>query len=104
MATSRKGKPRANAVAPGFTITPRTIPYLDFPGMVENIARIPMGRAGYPEEIASAILFLLSPAASYINGVLLPIDGAWSAQNQEHTALESVEQPTFSGAGPARHV
>ena len=77
VATSRQGKPRANAVAPGFTITPRTIPYLDFPGMVENIARIPMGRAGYPEEIASAILFLLSPAASYINGVLLPIDGAW---------------------------
>jgi len=77
VATSRQGKPRANAVAPGFTITPRTIPYLDFPGMVENIARIPMGRAGYPEEIASTILFLLSPAASYINGVLLPIDGAW---------------------------
>lgn len=77
VATSRQGKPRANAVAPGFTITPRTLPYLDYPGMLESIARIPMGRAGYPEEVASAILFLLSPAASYINGVLLPIDGAW---------------------------
>jgi NAD(P)-dependent dehydrogenase (short-subunit alcohol dehydrogenase family) len=37
-----------------------------------------MGRPGFPEELASAILFLLSPAASYINGVLLPVDGGMS--------------------------
>jgi len=77
LATRHKGKPRANSVAPGFTITPRTIPYLDYPGMLENLARIPQGRAGFPEEIASAVLFLLSPAAGYINGVLLPVDGGW---------------------------
>ena len=45
--------------------------------MRESIARIPMGRPGLPEEIAVAVLFLLSPAASYINGVLMPVDGAW---------------------------
>jgi NAD(P)-dependent dehydrogenase (short-subunit alcohol dehydrogenase family) len=77
LATHYKGKPRANAVAPGFTITPRTEPYLDHPGMMENIARIPAGRAGYPEDIAAATLFLLSPAAAYVNGVLLPVDGGW---------------------------
>ena len=76
-ATRHAGKVRANAVAPGFTVTPRTIPYLDLPGVEENVSRIPAGRGGFPEEIASAVLFLLSPAASYVNGVLLPVDGAW---------------------------
>ena len=77
LATRHRGKPRANAVAPGFTATPRTIPYLERPAIRESIARIPMGRPGLPEEIAVAVLFLLSPAASYINGVLMPVDGAW---------------------------
>ena len=36
-----------------------------------------MGRMGFPEDIAAATMFLLSPAAAYINGVLLPVDGAW---------------------------
>ena len=75
LATRCGGRPRANAVAPGFTLTPRTIPFLDNPLVAESVARVPMGRAGYPEEVASAVLFLLSPAASYINGVLLPVDG-----------------------------
>jgi NAD(P)-dependent dehydrogenase (short-subunit alcohol dehydrogenase family) len=77
LATRHRGNPRANAVAPGFTVTPRTIPYLDRAAMRESIASIPMGRPGLPEEIAVAVLFLLSPAASYINGVLMPVDGAW---------------------------
>jgi 3-oxoacyl-[acyl-carrier protein] reductase len=77
LATLHRGNPRANAVAPGFTITPRTIPYLDRAAMRESIAGIPMGRPGLPEEIAAAVLFLLSRAASYVNGVLLPVDGAW---------------------------
>ncbi|MEZ5737154.1 MAG: SDR family oxidoreductase [Novosphingobium sp.] len=46
--------------------------------MAATTGRIPQGRLGYPEELASAILFLLSPAASYINGVLLPVDGGAS--------------------------
>lgn len=75
LATRYGGRPRANAVAPGVTITPRTAPMLDSPAMSATSARIPQGRLGYPEELASAILFLLSPAASYINGALLPVDG-----------------------------
>jgi NAD(P)-dependent dehydrogenase (short-subunit alcohol dehydrogenase family) len=78
LATKYGGKPRANAVAPGMTLTPRTIPFMQNPAISENVARIPLGRPGYPEELAAAILFLLSPAASYINGVLLPVDGGWA--------------------------
>ena len=77
LAVAHKGKPRANAVAPGFTITPRTAPYLDSPAMRKSVERVPMGRMGFPEDIAAATMFLLSPAAAYINGVLLPVDGAW---------------------------
>lgn len=78
LATRYGGRPRANAVAPGVTITPRTAPMLGNPATAEVVARIPQGRLGYPEDLASAILFLLSPAASYINGVLLPVDGGAS--------------------------
>ena len=75
LATKYGGRPRANAIAPGFTLTPRTIPYLDNPVVAQSVAEVPMGRAGFPEEVAAGVVFLLSPAASYINGVLLPVDG-----------------------------
>lgn len=78
LATRHGGCPRFNAVAPGMALTPRTVPYLDNPAIAEAVRRIPMGRPGYPEEIAATILFLLSPAASYVNGVLLPVDGGWA--------------------------
>ena len=41
----------------------------------EMLSEIPAGRFGHPEEIASAIAFLASPAAAYINGINLPVDG-----------------------------
>lgn len=75
LATRHGGKPRANAVAAGLTLTPRTIPFIGDPSRASASARVPAGRFGFPEELASAIVFLLSPAASYINGVLLPVDG-----------------------------
>lgn len=77
LAVKHRGAPRANAVAPGFTLTPRTTPYLESAHTRERVARIPAGRMGLPEDVASTVMFLLSPAASYINGVLLPIDGGW---------------------------
>lgn len=43
--------------------------------IAEEIAHIPAGRFGKPEELAAAIAFLASPAASYINGINLPVDG-----------------------------
>jgi 3-oxoacyl-[acyl-carrier protein] reductase len=75
LATRHGGRPRANAVAPGVTLTPRTIPWMGDPSRAAVNATIPLGRCGFPEEVASAIVFLLSPAASYVNGVLLPVDG-----------------------------
>lgn len=78
LAAKHAGRPRANAVAPGLTITPRTQPIMDQPAIRARVARIPLGRAGLPEESASAVLFLLSPAAAYVNGAVLPVDGGWT--------------------------
>jgi len=67
---------RFNSIAPGGPIiTPRNAAFIQSAGMQERIARNPMRRAGTPEEIAAGILFLWSPAASYVNGHLLVIDG-----------------------------
>jgi 3-oxoacyl-[acyl-carrier protein] reductase len=67
------GRPRANTVAPGFTNTPRTAPWAELASSIGR--RNPTGRVGEAEEIAAVICFLLSPAASYVNGVLIPVDG-----------------------------
>lgn len=42
--------------------------------------RTPLGRVGRPEDVAGAVVFLASPAAAYITGQHLRIDGGWSAQ------------------------
>lgn len=66
---------RVNAVAPGLVLTDIHAAGGE-PGRPERIApTIPMGRAGAPEEIAEPILFLLSPAASYITGAVLRVSG-----------------------------
>lgn len=72
---------RVNAVAPGFTET-ALVKKLADAGSVDADRlkrRIPMGRLGRPEEIAEAIHFLASDAASYITGAVLSVDGGWVA-------------------------
>ena len=75
LAVNRPNGIRANTVAPGFTATPRTTEFLGSDAGRAAIARTPLGRAAAPAEIAGPVLFLLSEAASYVNGVLLPVDG-----------------------------
>jgi NAD(P)-dependent dehydrogenase (short-subunit alcohol dehydrogenase family) len=77
LAAYRSDAVRANAVAPGMTDTPRIAGFADSETGQRVLARVPLHRMATPDEIAWAILFLLSPLASYINGALLPIDGGW---------------------------
>ena len=67
-----------NAVAPGYVRTDNTRALQDDPARSEQIlARIPAGRWAEPEDIAGAIAFLCSPAADYVHGTVLPVDGGW---------------------------
>jgi 3-oxoacyl-[acyl-carrier protein] reductase len=69
-----------NAVAPGFTRKdPGAHAALDPGAFEERIARIPMRRLGTPEDVAAAIGFLASPAAAYITGQVLHVDGGITA-------------------------
>ena len=71
---------RVNAVAPWFTRTPLAQGILDQPEAHANIvARTPLGRVAEPSEVAAAITFLCLPAASYVTGHTLVVDGGMSA-------------------------
>ena len=81
MEAARSGV-RVNAIVPGQVQTPSNE---SFAAKVPDIAArtveaIPMGRGGEPDELAEAILFMLSDAASYITGTALPVDGGKAAQ------------------------
>ena len=65
---------RANAVLPDWILTPRTERFVAQSGGPEWQAN-PMGRVGLPQDVANAVLFLLSPAAAYLNGLSLEVDG-----------------------------
>jgi NAD(P)-dependent dehydrogenase (short-subunit alcohol dehydrogenase family) len=71
---------RANAVAAGMTRTNLTAPVIDgMPDMVEGMfTRQGIKRVGEPEEIASAVLYLTSPAAAWVTGQTLAVDGGFS--------------------------
>ena len=67
-----------NAVAPGYVETANTEALRDDPGRRAAILdRIPAGRWALPADIAGAAVFLASPAADYVHGVVLPVDGGW---------------------------
>ncbi|HRJ55262.1 MAG TPA: SDR family oxidoreductase, partial [Anaerolineales bacterium] len=76
---------RVNSILPGWTETERVSELMNARATANQTsaeeeaqrqaAEIPFGRMGQPEEFANAAVFLVSPAASYINGVMLQVDG-----------------------------
>jgi NAD(P)-dependent dehydrogenase (short-subunit alcohol dehydrogenase family) len=72
---------QVNAVAPTFIRTPGTLKWLaDDAFRQDLLSRIPLGRVGDPVDVAGAVVFLASPAASMITGATLLIDGGWTAR------------------------
>jgi NAD(P)-dependent dehydrogenase (short-subunit alcohol dehydrogenase family) len=77
---------RVNAIAPGFFLTTQNEYLLVDPQTSELtprarsiIAHTPMGRFGKPEDLLGTVLWLLSPASSFVTGIVVPIDGGFSA-------------------------
>lgn len=71
---------RVNAVSPGTILTEMAQEFVasghaTFEGFA---ARVPMGHSGEPSDIAGAVAYLLSDVASYVTGVVLPVDGGWA--------------------------
>lgn len=72
---------RVNCVCPGYIQTPMTAPRMEDPErMVLMIASEPVGRMGNPEEVAEAVVWLCSDAASFVTGHTMTMDGGYVAQ------------------------
>ena len=69
---------RVNAIAPGWVATPLTQALQDDPGRSAAIlARTPLGRWGKPADVAGTVVFLCSPAAAFVTGAIMPVDGGY---------------------------
>jgi 2-deoxy-D-gluconate 3-dehydrogenase len=70
-----------NAIAPGYMATDNTAPLRADAARSEAIlARIPAGRWGTPDDLRGVVVFLASPAADYLHGAIIPLDGGWLAR------------------------
>jgi 2-dehydro-3-deoxy-D-gluconate 5-dehydrogenase len=70
-----------NAIAPGYMATDNTAPLRADPDRSAAILdRVPAGRWGTPDDLKGVAVFLASPAASYLHGAIVPVDGGWLAR------------------------
>jgi len=70
-----------NAVAPGYMATDMNTALLADPVRMEQLStRIPAARWGQPQDIGNVVVFLASPAAAYVHGQVLAVDGGWMAR------------------------
>ena len=79
--TARRGV-TVNVVAPGFIDTDMMAPYAAYRDRMEK--QIPARRFARPEDVAAMVAFLMSPAAAYVTGAVLPVDGGLTAQMAVH--------------------
>lgn len=72
---------RVNAIAPGYFVTPMTdrLKARDAAFYQELIERVPLGRFGEPPDLAGAVVYLASPAAGFVTGNVLVVDGGYTA-------------------------
>jgi NAD(P)-dependent dehydrogenase (short-subunit alcohol dehydrogenase family) len=82
---------RVNAVVPGPIATPMVLRD-DDPGAYERLSRTPLGRIGDPEDVAAAVMYLVSDQASFVTGAELTLDGG-------QTVGTAVSRPSGRGRG-----
>jgi len=79
---------RVNAVGPGLVLTEGTQPEFGRAELQAGIAgALPLGRIGSPDEVADVVAFLASPAARYITGQVLYVDGGWLASSSKFIGM-----------------
>jgi 3-oxoacyl-[acyl-carrier protein] reductase len=72
----------ANCVCPGPILTAMTVGIPEDARQQFTRRRVPLGRYGFPEEVAHMVLSLVLPAASYVNGAVIPVDGGMTASSR----------------------
>jgi NAD(P)-dependent dehydrogenase (short-subunit alcohol dehydrogenase family) len=85
---------RCNVVAPGVIRTPLMAPYLDRPEVSRAFTgRTPLNRLGAPDDVADVVTFLVSPAARWITGARIPVDGGLSLREHPSMLTEPERTP-----------